>query len=165
LPAEPTHLPGILSHLTDMTARARTPHPRHWTRSLRSSTSCCGHNRVAPGKLERAARYGSTRRNRSFTKSPGPRSSILAAYSATISTLYVLPSFRRDEHEPGRVVNRELTLARYAAFLNCSNRIAHRSRSGRSSTLFGLSISVPAIDFNPSSRKAPSWISSSRSET
>ena len=49
---------------------------------------------------------------------------------------HVLCSFRGlDHHEPGRVVNPELTLALYprcdrdyAAFLNCSNRIASRSR-------------------------------------
>ena len=54
---------------------------------------------------------------------------------------------------------------RYADFLNCSNRSASRSRSGRSSLRLGNWITCPTIPFSPSSRKGPSWISSSRSET
>ena len=47
-----------------------------------------------------------------------------------------------------------LVRSRVSGLLNCSNRIASRSRSGRSSIRFGLSISVPAIPFNPSSKRA-----------
>ena len=53
----------------------------------------------------------------------------------------------------------------YAAFLNSSNRLASRSRSGRSTPRRGSWIICPTIPFSPSSRNGPSWISSSRSET
>jgi hypothetical protein len=53
----------------------------------------------------------------------------------------------------------------YAAFLNCSNRSANRSRSGRSLLRRGNWINCPTIPLRPSSRNGPSWISSSRSET
>jgi hypothetical protein len=46
----------------------------------------------------------------------------------------------------------------YAAFLNCSNRRANRSRSGRSSPRLGISINDPAIPLRPSARNGPSWI-------
>jgi hypothetical protein len=44
-------------------------------------------------------------------------------------------------------------LKRYADFLNSPNRSASRSRSGRSSARLGISISVPAIPFEPEFEK------------
>jgi hypothetical protein len=95
-------------HLIDTTARPRTPHPRHRTRSVRSSTlrlvfspSRARNAGVSNAVCPQAAQS-------TLTKSPGPRSSILAAYSGTISSPDVLHSFRSGEsYEPGRIVNRQ----------------------------------------------------------
>jgi hypothetical protein len=55
-----------------------------------------------------------------------------------------------EETEPAGIRGAART---YAAFLNCSNRSASRSGSGRSSSRLGLPINVPAIPFQPKFEK------------
>jgi hypothetical protein len=79
-------LRGILSHLIDTTARPLTSHRRHRTRSLRSSTLKRG---SSPSRAKNAGVSKAVCEHAAqsiFTKSPGPRSSTLAAYSGTISS-------------------------------------------------------------------------------
>src|SRR4029077_2696471 len=68
-------------HVIHTTARPRIPHPRHRTRSFRSSTLCCGSSssRARDVGVSNAVREHLAQST--FTKSPGLRSSILAAYS------------------------------------------------------------------------------------
>jgi hypothetical protein len=78
---ERTHLRGILSHLIDTTAWPRTPHPRHRTRSFRSSTLPRGSSpsRARNAGARNAACPQATQST--LTKSSGPRFSMLAAYT------------------------------------------------------------------------------------
>jgi hypothetical protein len=102
-----------------------------------------------------------------LTKSPDPRSSILALRSM-FSVRSARRSSRAGPHRQPGTKPSPVSAVRsrdYAAFLNCSNRSANRSRSGRSLLRRGSWISCPTIPFRPSSRNGPSWISSSRSET
>ena len=81
------------AHLIDTTARPRTPQPRHRTRSFRSSTRRLA---LSPSRVRNAGVSNAVCPQPAqsiFTKSPGPRSSILAAYSGTISAPGVLCSF------------------------------------------------------------------------
>jgi len=101
------------------------------------------------------------------------RSSLYREYLHDSSPRWLMTftAMRPDQPEildPGRV-QRDHSTPRcssfaQAAFLNSSNRIASRSRSGRSRLRLGSWITCPAIPFSPSSRNGPSWISSSRSD-
>jgi hypothetical protein len=65
-------------HFIDTTARPRAPHPRHRTRSLRSSTLSRG---LRPSRDKNAGESSAVceqAAQSTFTKSPGPRSSIRA---------------------------------------------------------------------------------------
>jgi hypothetical protein len=71
------------AHLTDTTARPRTPHPRHRTRFGRSSTLSCGSRPSRSKKYRVSSAVCEHAEQSSFTKSPGPRSSIRASYRGT----------------------------------------------------------------------------------
>jgi hypothetical protein len=118
------------AHLIDTTARPRMPHPRHRTRSLRSSTLTprsrpsrfrkAGASRAvcelrSSAELRRSLRQHAAQST--LTKSPGPRSSMgphRAGPSARPRSLFVRRRASRVEPGVNRVID-SLYISGYAA--------------------------------------------------